>query len=77
MASSWKDEVPGSDRQKIEIDKGKPHTKEIRVFADEGTRGEMMLLKGKAGTFKSSHVGQVGWPPLAFPARRIIVVKWV
>lgn len=77
LASSWKHEVPESDMQKIEIDKDKPRTKEIRVFADEGTRGEMMLLKGKAGMFKSSHVGQVEWPPLDFLARRIIVVKWV
>lgn len=51
------------------------------MFTDEGTRGEMMmLLKGKAGTLKNGHVGQVfciGWSPLDFPARRIIVVKWV
>jgi hypothetical protein len=63
-------EVPGCDRQKIEIDKGKPRTKEIRVFTDEGTRGEMLLSKGKPGMLKSGHVGQVfriGWPPPNFP----------
>lgn len=41
LASSWKHEVPESDMQKIEIDKDKPRTKEIRVFADEGTRGQV------------------------------------
>lgn len=33
--------------------------KEIRVFADERTRGEMMLSKGKPAVFKNGHASQV------------------